>query len=91
MPELEKICEQLNTDLKEEFRLWLTTMPNIKFPVSIIQNSVCMTMEPPRGLKTNLAVSYTGLVPDDEYLDDCKDSLNFKRLCFGFVFFHAII
>ncbi len=91
MPELEKICEDLNENLKEDFRLWLTSMPNAKFPVSIIQKSVCMTMEPARDLKTNMKISYTGLVPNDEYLEDCRDPALFKKLTFSYVFFHAII
>lgn len=36
MPELEKICEDLNMNLKDDFRLWLTSMPDKKFPISII-------------------------------------------------------
>lgn len=36
MPELVKIVEGLNEHVKEDFRLWLTTMPNKAFPTSII-------------------------------------------------------
>jgi hypothetical protein len=36
MPELEKIVENLNANIKEDFRLWLTTMPTDKFPSGII-------------------------------------------------------
>jgi len=48
-------------------------------------------MEPPRDLKTNMKSSYTGLLPDNEYLEDVRDEGLFKKLAFGFVFFHAII
>ncbi len=48
-------------------------------------------MEPARDLKTNMKISYTGLVPNDEYLEDCRDPALFKKLTFSYVFFHAII
>lgn len=44
-------------------------MPSPKFPVSILQNSSKMTVEPPKGIKANLLKSYTGW--NDEYFATC--------------------
>jgi dynein heavy chain len=36
MPILDGIIEQINEDKGSNFRLWLTSMPSEKFPVSIL-------------------------------------------------------
>lgn len=58
MPKLEAIVEQLQSNIHTDFRLWLTSAQTPKFPVSILQNSVKMTMEPPSGLRSNMLQTY---------------------------------
>lgn len=89
MPKLEELCENMDDTKHRDFRLWLTSMPNKSFPVSILQNSVKMTLEPPSGLKQNVLSTYESL--DVEEFESCSKPHVFKKLLFGFAFFHAIV
>ena len=64
-------------------------MPSGAFPVSVLQTSIKMTMEPPTGLKSNLLRTYANL--DNRTLNDCKKPEQYKKLLFAFSFFHAIV
>ena len=64
-------------------------MPSASFPVSVLQNSVKMTMEPPTGLRSNMLRTYANL--DNKELNDCAKPQEYKRLMFAFSFFHAIV
>jgi len=64
-------------------------MPTTAFPVSVLQNSVKMTLEPPSGLRQNLLGTYEAL--QDEQFNGCAKPEKYKMLLFGFCFFHAIV
>jgi dynein heavy chain, axonemal len=89
MPQLELICESLNTGMHKDFRMWLTSMPTESFSIPILQNSIKMTLEPPQGLRNNLLRTYRNM--DEKDFGECKKTEEYKRLLFGFCLFHAII
>ena len=89
MPTLEKRIDDINPETThEDFRLWLTSMPSPAFPVSVLQNSIKVTNEPPKGLKKNMIRAFNSY---DNSFEDCKKPREFKRLVYCLSFFHGVI
>ena len=100
MPELERIVFELQEKAKSadgggvhpDFRLYLTSAPADYFPVSILQNGVKMTNEPPKGFKSNILRSFGNLVKPEDFEDEMNGkSLHWRKLLCGLAFFHANI
>eukprot|EP00658_Telonema_sp_P-2_P084456 TRINITY_DN9378_c0_g1_i3.p1 TRINITY_DN9378_c0_g1~~TRINITY_DN9378_c0_g1_i3.p1 ORF type:complete len:1690 (+),score=414.28 TRINITY_DN9378_c0_g1_i3:40-5109(+) len=74
------------------FRLWLTAMPTDTIPATLLQRSIKMVMEPPRGLKANLTNSYSRppLVEED-FFETSVDPSVWKKLAFSLCFLHAVL
>ncbi|KAF7987651.1 hypothetical protein HCN44_003514 [Aphidius gifuensis] len=93
MPSLERIVIEIiedNKSIDKNFRLFLSSMPSPSFPVAILENSVKVTNEPPKGLKANIKRELHDL-PSSIYDDNDKININLQKMIFGVCFFHAII
>ena len=77
LPKLEEIIEELQNKEKDaihkDFRLFLTSMPADYFPVSILENGVKVTTEPPKGLRNNMIRSITG-IPESFFSQEQENS-----------------
>ncbi|XP_065097060.1 dynein axonemal heavy chain 1 [Paramisgurnus dabryanus] len=88
MPSLERLIENIDPNkVHHDFRLWLTSLPSNRFPVSILQNGSKMTIEPPRGIKANLLKTYASL--NDDFITSCSKTAEFKALLLSLCLFHG--
>ncbi|KAL2914266.1 hypothetical protein HK105_206212 [Polyrhizophydium stewartii] len=85
VPTLEK--ELLSLKLHPSFRLWLTSEMHAKFPASLLENCVKITIEAPPGVKKNLQRIYENWTP--EFLQQ-GPPLRAQAL-FALAWFHAVI
>jgi dynein heavy chain, axonemal len=99
MGELEEICNMLNDSnsklapVHDDFRLFLTSMPTKVFPIPVLQNSVKVTTEPPRGMKANMkrSLNLVETWTDFETCEGVNGVAAWKKLAFGICFFHGIV
>ncbi|RZF48033.1 hypothetical protein LSTR_LSTR002099 [Laodelphax striatellus] len=76
-------------EVHNDFRLFLSSMPTNKFPISVLQNSVKVTNEPPRGLRSNIKRAFMDL--QEDYFQDHPLRESWRKMIFGICFFHGVI
>lgn len=62
--------------------------PTEKFPISLLQRSVKMTIEPPRNIKPNMQRLYKNIGASFTYVD--KEQA-FRKALFGLCWFHTLL
>jgi len=83
---LEKRLEEIPEEVKLPFRLWLTSMPTNNFPTTLLQNSIKLAHERPKGISKNMIEMYKKL--DNDKFEVKKIT---RKLLFNLTMFHALI
>ncbi|XP_069998938.1 cytoplasmic dynein 2 heavy chain 1 isoform X2 [Penaeus vannamei] len=86
LPTLEKELNNLHPH--DNFRLWLTAEPHLKFTPILLQTSLKVTYEAPAGLKKNLQRTYDSWNPE---LIARDNNVNRAQTLFVLAWFHAIV
>lgn len=74
-----------------DFRLWLSSMPTPHFPASVLQTSIKLTCEPPKGVKANVTRTYTDMTEGLIQSSCPSKPVAWKKLLFSLTFFHAVV
>jgi len=89
LPELESIMDTLfKKNIKKSFRLFLSASPHPDFPISLLQRSLKIAQEPPRGIKANMVRLYTN---QPKQFTLCADDRGFRKAVFGLAWFHTVL
>lgn len=89
MEQLLTILEPGNYQIHDEFRLWITTEPHRQFPLGLLQTSLKVTNEPPKGLKAGLFKTFTTIITQD-FLDKIEHP-SWRNLTFTICFLHSVV
>ena len=84
---VKKIAEPL-TPVNPDFRLFLSSMPAKSFPVSVLQNSVKVTNEPPKGLRANTKRAFAEI--QSTFFEENILGNDWRRIIFGVCFYQLI-
>jgi hypothetical protein len=94
MPELEKIIDKLASNqsaVHPNFRLWLSSSPHPKFPIAILQRSIKITTEPPRGIRANIIRLYN-LLDEGEFSARCAAAPStYAKLMYSLSWYHSLL
>jgi len=90
---LEKKVDKLAEGAHPEFRLFLSAEPppilERGLPISLLQNSIKLTNEPPEGLQANLRRAYNNF--SEEIMESCAKQAEFRSIIFALSYFHAAL
>ena len=80
---------RVNEATLPDFRLFITTEPNPKFPIGLLQLAVKVTCQPPSGLRAGLMRSYTVIVDQDRL--ERVETAQWRVLVYALCFQHSVV
>jgi len=90
LPELENMLDELIAEgnFQSSFRIFMSASSTPGFPISLLQRSIKMATEPPRGIKPNFIRMYSNM---NKSFTKCEKDMEFRKACYGLVWFHAMM
>jgi dynein heavy chain len=76
-------------DFHEDGRIWLTVEQSDSFPLYLLQNSIKITNEPPKGIKAGLYKTFTSTITQ-EFLERVEHE-NWKTMIYVMAFLHSVV
>ena len=90
---MNELVEFLSSDsmmnVNENGRIWITVEQCDDFPLGLLQNSIKVTNEPPKGIKASMHKTFTTVINQD-YLEKVEHQ-SWKTLIYVMSFLHSII
>ncbi|XP_051710736.2 dynein axonemal heavy chain 8 isoform X1 [Oryctolagus cuniculus] len=87
---MEELLETLTTTEANDdtFRVWITTEPHDRFPITLLQTSLKFTNEPPQGVRAGLKRTFAGINQD---LLDISNLPMWKPMLYTVAFLHSTV
>uniref|UniRef100_H0WXE9 Dynein axonemal heavy chain 8 n=1 Tax=Otolemur garnettii TaxID=30611 RepID=H0WXE9_OTOGA len=87
---MEELLETLSTieANDDSFRVWITTEPHDRFPITLLQTSLKFTNEPPQGVRAGLKRTFAGINQD---LLDISNLPMWKPMLYTVAFLHSTV
>eukprot|EP01035_Chromulina_nebulosa_P017190 gene17190-22709_t len=81
--------KQIDSNCSPDFRLFITTEPHPKFSIGLLQMSIKVTNEPPKGIRASLQRSYSVIIDQDRL--ERIESSTWRLLLYTICFLHSIV
>jgi dynein heavy chain len=89
---MEEIETLVNKEAKihEDFRLWITCEQRSGFPLGLLQKTIKVTNEPPKGIKAGLYKTFTTVI-NQEFLEKVECQQYWHALIYTICYLHSIV